>query len=85
MTRKDNIANHARFLILSISSHCVKTQEIYDVTKLLKLLVKNSTSTLRTSAKNLLINRDQFFNCANWHYTICWQLSLDKEENLALF
>ena len=83
--RSDDIANHARFIILSISSHCVKTGEEYDITNILNLLLRNSHGQLKLTAKKLTKLAKSFIMQETWHFAVCWQLSLDEEENLALF
>jgi hypothetical protein len=82
--RDENIMNQSRFLILTISSLCIKKTLDFPITTLLKLLAKTSNGAIKSRAIKLAKQDKTFLIKQNYFVMICWQLSLDQEENLML-
>ena len=83
--RLENIMNQCRFLVLTISSTCIKMNSNFDMTKILKLLSKTSEGALKRRTDKLVKQKENFLIRENYFILLCWQLSLDHEENLMLF
>ena len=80
----DEKVNQVRHMILTIAGKsCVSTSEI-DLTKLLRILIRNSEGSIKIIAKKLLKDRHTYLTISCWMFTVCRQLALDHEENLSI-
>ena len=76
--------NQCRHMILAIAGSACYEKTNIDVGKLLKLLAKISTGSIRKICQKLLKDKQTYINQDIWMFAICWKLSLDKTENLTL-
>jgi hypothetical protein len=76
--------NQCRHMILAIAGGGCEEKTNIDLTHLLKMLARNSTSEIRDICKKLLKDKHSYLNQDTWMFKICWKLSLDKTENLTL-
>ena len=81
---KDEKVNQVRHMILSIAGKSCKTGLDFDLTKLLKILVRNSEGSIKKTARKLIRDKKSFLTVKCWMFIICRQLSLDHEENISL-
>ena len=80
-THNDEKVNQVRHMILTIAGKsCRSTSEI-DLTKLLRILMRNSEGSIKTTAKKLLKDKTSYLTVSCWMFMICRKLSLDHEEN----
>ena len=80
----DEKVNQVRHMILTIAGNSCKSTSEIDLTKLLRILKRNSEGSIKTIVKKLLKDRNSYLTTSCWMFTICIQLSLDYEENLSL-
>ena len=83
LTVNDRI-NQCRHMILAIAGSGVNKGTDVDLTRLLRILKKLTTGKLKNICNKLIIEKHTFLNEKTWLFIICWQLSLDKEETLAI-
>ena len=80
----DEKVNQVRHMILTIAGKSCEIKSDIDLTKLLRILVRNSEGSIKTIAKKLLRDKNSYLTTSCWMFTICRQLSLDHEENLSI-
>ena len=76
--------NQCRHMLLAIAGSAYDNKTNLDLSKLLKLLAKISSGEIKAICRKLLKDQHSFLNQEMWMFSICWKLSLDKEENLTL-
>ena len=81
---KDEKVNQVRHMILSIAGSSIDTKTNIDLTKLFKILIRNSVGSIKTTAKKLLADRNTYLTTECWMFMICRQLALDHDENISV-
>jgi hypothetical protein len=81
---KDEKVNQVRHMILTIAGKSCESSSEVDLTKLLRILMRNSEGSIKITAKKLLRDKKSYLNISCWMFTICRQLSLDFEENKSI-
>ena len=76
--------NQVRHMILTIAGKSTLSTTDIDLTKLLKILIKNSSGSIKSTAKKLLSDRNTYLTVDCWMFMICKQLSLDHDENTSV-
>ena len=76
--------NQVRHMILTIAGKSTITKTDINLTKLLKILIRNSTGSIKTAAKKLLTDKDSYLTIECWMFMICKQLALDHDENISV-
>ena len=80
----DEKVNQVRHMILTIAGKSYKSSTEIDLTKLLRILIRNSEGSIKITAKKLLRDKNSYLTINCWMFTVCRQLSLDHEENLSI-
>jgi hypothetical protein len=80
----DEKVNQARHMILSIAGNSINTKTEIDLTKLFKILIRNSLGSIKITAKKLLADKNTYLTTECWMFMICRQLSLDHDENISV-
>jgi hypothetical protein len=81
---KDEKVNQVRHMILSIAGKSCKSGSDFNLTKLLRILVRNAEGSIKIKAKKLIKDKTSYLTVECWMFMICRQLSLDHEENQSL-
>lgn len=76
--------NHCRHMILAIAGDGSEKPSEINVIYLLKLLRKLSKGRIKTLCNKLIKSKATYSNEETWLFTVCWQLSLDKDEIMSI-
>ena len=80
----DEKVNQVRHMILSIAGDSIKNNTDINLTKLFKILIRNSIGSIKNISKKLLADKNSYLTVECWMFMICRELSLDHEENVSV-